>query len=181
MEKIKRLKNTIPAPRPTHFHKLSMTPMVWNVSTGQPGLSAWLCSLPALQACSWAGYEKLEEVLDITATTKTISVSNILLLLNPKHSSYWGENECYPNWNQDNHLTLWSNWEIYLCKIPGLILLWMLFLRAALSRTWYLLRPMNLERASCTLRTQLGFLIFFIQLHKRISSKTYASGTSQKD
>jgi len=42
--------------------------------------------------CSLAEYEKLEEVLDFIATTENISVINILLLLNPKHSSYWEEN-----------------------------------------------------------------------------------------
>jgi len=29
------------------IHKLSVTSMVWNISTGQLGLAAWLCSLPA--------------------------------------------------------------------------------------------------------------------------------------
>ena len=29
------------------IHKLSMTFMVWHISTGQLGLAAWLCSLPA--------------------------------------------------------------------------------------------------------------------------------------
>jgi len=41
-----------------------------------------------LHTCSLAEYEKLEKVLDIIATTENISVINILLLLNPKHSSY---------------------------------------------------------------------------------------------
>jgi len=41
--------------------------MVWNISIGQLGLS-------------------------IIATTENISVINILLVLNPKHSSYWEEN-----------------------------------------------------------------------------------------
>jgi len=29
------------------IHKSSMTSMVWNISIGQRGLAAWLCSLPA--------------------------------------------------------------------------------------------------------------------------------------
>jgi len=36
-----------PAPRPTPIHKLSRTPMVWSISTGQLGPAARLCSLPA--------------------------------------------------------------------------------------------------------------------------------------
>jgi len=35
------------APRPTHIHKVSTMSMVWSISTGQLGLAAWLCSLPA--------------------------------------------------------------------------------------------------------------------------------------
>jgi len=53
--------------------------------------TAWLCSLQVLHACSLADYEKLEKVLDITAVTENIRVINILLKLNPKHSSYWEE------------------------------------------------------------------------------------------
>jgi len=44
-----------------------------------------------LYNCSSAAYENLEKVLDFLATTENISVINILLL-NPKHSSYWEEN-----------------------------------------------------------------------------------------
>jgi len=29
------------------LYKLSMMPMVWNIPIAQPGLSVWLCSLPA--------------------------------------------------------------------------------------------------------------------------------------
>ena len=42
--------------------------------------------------CSVAEYGRLDKVLDFIATTKNISITNILLLLNPKHSSYWEEN-----------------------------------------------------------------------------------------
>jgi len=45
-----------------------------------------------LHTCSLAEYEKLEKVLDFIATTKNISAHNFLLVLNPKHSSYWEEN-----------------------------------------------------------------------------------------
>jgi len=45
-----------------------------------------------LHTCSLAEYERLEKVLDFTATTENISVINTLLLLNPKHSSYLEEN-----------------------------------------------------------------------------------------
>jgi len=41
-------KRKIPAPWPTLISKLSMTSMAWNISIGQFGLAAWLCSLPAL-------------------------------------------------------------------------------------------------------------------------------------
>jgi len=50
---------------------------------------------------SLAQHEKLEKAFDLLATTKNISVINILLLLNPKHSSYWEENELYPRQNQN--------------------------------------------------------------------------------
>jgi len=36
------------APWPITIHKLSMMSMICNISTGQLGLAAWLCSLPAL-------------------------------------------------------------------------------------------------------------------------------------
>jgi len=48
-----------------------------------------------------AEHEKLDEVLDFTATTENISVTNILLVLNSKHSSYWEENSLSPSQNQD--------------------------------------------------------------------------------
>jgi len=44
----------------------------------------------------------LEKVLDFIAITENISVINILLILNPKHSSYWEENEHYPSQNLDS-------------------------------------------------------------------------------
>jgi len=45
-----------------------------------------------LHTCSLAVYGRLEKVLDFLATTENISVINILLVLNPKHCSYWEEN-----------------------------------------------------------------------------------------
>jgi len=75
-----------------------MMSMVWNISIGQPGLAAQLCSLPVpahlLISRTW---ETRKQVLDFIATTENISVINILLLLNPKHSSYWEENNLYPS------------------------------------------------------------------------------------
>jgi len=41
-----RKKERILAPRPTPIPKPTMVSMAWNISTGQPGLAAWLCSLP---------------------------------------------------------------------------------------------------------------------------------------
>jgi len=43
----RREKRSIPAPQPTPIYRLSMPDMVWNISLGQLGLSAWLCSLKA--------------------------------------------------------------------------------------------------------------------------------------
>jgi len=40
-------KKNIPAPQPTPIPKLSMPSMVRNISMGQLGPPAWLCSLPA--------------------------------------------------------------------------------------------------------------------------------------
>jgi len=55
-------------------------------------LSVQLCFLPALAHLLIAEYEKLEKVLDFIVTTENTSVINILLILNPEHSSYWEEN-----------------------------------------------------------------------------------------
>jgi len=41
-----------------------------------------------LHACSLAEHRKLDKVLDFLATTENISVTNILLVVNPKHNSY---------------------------------------------------------------------------------------------
>jgi len=40
-------------PQPTPIYELSMTSMVWNISIGQLGSAAWLCSLPAHLLISW--------------------------------------------------------------------------------------------------------------------------------
>jgi len=45
-----------------------------------------------LHTCSLAEHEKLKKVFNFIAKTKKISVINILVILNPKHSSYWEEN-----------------------------------------------------------------------------------------
>jgi len=54
-------------------------------------LSGWAPS-QLLHTCSLAEYWKQEKVLDFLATTENTHVINILLVLNPKHSSYWEEN-----------------------------------------------------------------------------------------
>jgi len=45
---VSKLKEKFLPPQPTPIYKLSMTYMVWNISIGQLGVAAWLCSLPAL-------------------------------------------------------------------------------------------------------------------------------------
>jgi len=60
--------------------------MVWNISIGQLGYLSGCATSQLLHTCSLAEYGKLKKVLDFIATTKNI---NILLTLNPKHSSYW--------------------------------------------------------------------------------------------
>jgi len=45
-----------------------------------------------LYTCSLDEHGKLKKVLDFLATAKNISVINSLLILNPKHISYWEEN-----------------------------------------------------------------------------------------
>jgi len=42
-----------------------------------------------------------KKVLDSLATMENISVTDFLHVLNPKHSSYWEENQLYPSQNQD--------------------------------------------------------------------------------
>jgi len=48
--------------------------MAWNISIGQLGLAAWLCSPQLLHTCSLAEHGKLKKVLDFLATTKNIIV-----------------------------------------------------------------------------------------------------------
>jgi len=64
--------------------------MVRNISTGQLGYLSGHAPSQLLHTCSQ--YGRLEKVLDFIATAENINVINILLVLNPKHSSYWGEN-----------------------------------------------------------------------------------------
>jgi len=77
---------------PTPIHKLSMMSMVWNISTGQLGWLSDYAPSQLLHSCSLAEYKKLERVLDFIATTKSFNAIKILPVLNPKHSSYCGEN-----------------------------------------------------------------------------------------
>jgi len=91
-------------PRPTPIHQLSTTPTVWSISTGQPGWLSACAPAQLLPSCSSPQRRRLEKVFDFTATTENTSVTNILLILNPKHSSYLEENALYPSWNQDTPL-----------------------------------------------------------------------------
>jgi len=55
--------------------------------------SVWLCSLPAPAHLLFGHILETEEkVLDFLTTNGNITATNILLVLNPKHSSYWEEN-----------------------------------------------------------------------------------------
>jgi len=69
-----------------------MTSVVWNTSIGQLGYLSGYGPSQLLHPCSLVEHRRLEKVLDFIATTKNISVINILLMLNTKHSSYWEEN-----------------------------------------------------------------------------------------
>jgi len=65
----------------------------WSLSYGifpSGGSAVWLATL--LHAWLSAVYQKLEKTLNFIATTKTVSIINIFLLLNLKHSSYWEGN-----------------------------------------------------------------------------------------
>jgi len=53
--------------------------------------------------CSLAEREKWKKVLDFLETTGNISVINILLILNPKHSSHWDKNSLWPSQKQDRN------------------------------------------------------------------------------
>jgi len=66
--------------------------MLWNISISQLGSLPGCAPSQLLHLCSLAEYEKLEKVLDFIATTENIGVISILLVLNPKHNSYWEEN-----------------------------------------------------------------------------------------
>jgi len=61
--------------------------MIQNISTVPLGLAAGSAPSQLLHTCSLAEHGRLEEVLDFLTTTENSSVTNILLLLNPKHSS----------------------------------------------------------------------------------------------
>jgi len=66
--------------------------MVWNISIGQLGYLSGCAPSQLLHSCSVAEQEKLEKVLHFRATTVNIGVTNILLVLNSKHSRYLEEN-----------------------------------------------------------------------------------------
>jgi len=66
-----------------------MTSMLWNISIGQLG---YLSACAPSHSCTPAHQLKLEKVLDFIGMTENINVFSIVVVLNPKHSSYWEEN-----------------------------------------------------------------------------------------
>jgi len=52
-------------PPANSIHKLSMTSMVWIISTGQLGCLSGCAAFQLLHTCSLAEYEKLQIVLDL--------------------------------------------------------------------------------------------------------------------
>ena len=83
----------VPAPGPTPIYKLSRTPVVRNISIGQLGLAAWLCSIPALVHLfvSWT-WETERSPWFLRNNWKHQCLINIIPILYPKHNSYWEEN-----------------------------------------------------------------------------------------
>jgi len=67
-----------------------------------PAWAGCLAVLPPSACTLLPEHGRLGKVLDFLATTKNISVINILLLLNLKHSSYWEGSELSPSRNQDS-------------------------------------------------------------------------------
>jgi len=61
--------------------------VVRNISVGQLGCLSGNAPSQLLHPCSLAEYEKLEEVLDFIAEPENISLVNILLVLNLKHTA----------------------------------------------------------------------------------------------
>jgi len=56
-----------------------------------------------LHTCSLVEHQSLEKGLDFLVTTKTISGINILVALNPNHSSYWEENRFHLSEPKSGH------------------------------------------------------------------------------
>ena len=82
-----------PAPQPMPFYIVSMMSVVWNISIGHLASAAWLCSLLAL--VHLLGSLKLETGKSpwfLWSNWKYQCITNILLILNAKHNSYWKEN-----------------------------------------------------------------------------------------
>ena len=66
--------------------------MVWNISIDQFGSLPGCAHSQLLHIWSLAEYGRLEKVLSFLTTPENISVINILLVLNPKHSNNREEN-----------------------------------------------------------------------------------------
>jgi len=90
--KLTEIRGADSCPTANPIHKLSMTSMVWNISTGQLGYLPGCALSQLLHTCLLAEHGRLEKVLDFIVTTENVSVINILLVLNSKHRSYSEEN-----------------------------------------------------------------------------------------
>ena len=66
--------------------------IVWNISIAILAICLAVLSPSSCTPAHQLNMRNYEKVLDFLATTENISVTNILLSLNPKHSTYWEEN-----------------------------------------------------------------------------------------
>jgi len=81
----------------------------WHGTFPLPSLGRCLAVPPQpLHTCPSAEHGRLEKALDFTAMTENASATNILLVLNPNHGSYWEENELCPSPNQGSSIIEFS-------------------------------------------------------------------------
>jgi len=66
--------------------------MVWNISLASLGIHLAVFPPSSCTPAHQLNMRNWAKVLDFLATIKNISVINIILVLNPKHSSYWEAN-----------------------------------------------------------------------------------------
>jgi len=99
MEKRRRKRRSLPPIQPPFLNRAHRP---WHGTFLLPSLGRWLAVPPQpLHTCPSAEHGRLEKALDFTATTENVSATNILLVLNPNHGTYWEENELCPSPNQD--------------------------------------------------------------------------------